>query len=663
MTSTGNGTWYAQMDSGLGKAIRSKLDLGLKIREIELSNRIFCVVPEALPYLGESDLEHVMRMLPSEECLSSPQISQWDLAADALKRGTFLSADRFLSIIEEPIYLKVRQMLSAYGLDMDTEPSHETDVRIHRPEPMWNINVFRDAYPDVKTLEFHERKRYTLSYAGFYFIPYMTAAEIEKFAPCTRKQSLSYGNIREYLAENMVNGTFAEPEFFVRNIYTGTAGVKARLTLIKENPSLARLMLKDDLMKLIGVKGVLQYALDRGWVTRFNHDKVFNGLADDEDRAVLLKWDEEHGMQAQMEKLGETRRNADAFSTSTMRQNWLVHHAEDGIHLTLRRSVNTDVISIPAAVAGRPVTSVSLAPKPSDSDTGSIPWRSIRKIMLDSALGNNIGMKIESMSYFGSHLRGEILDLIANFDDVENFSVETFGEGPLKAVPGALILNRRIIGSLPGDELVLPEGITSIPDGGISFRGGYRFSKIVLPDSLAKIGSGAFAGNAKLTEIDIPCEVGDNAFANCTNLRKVRINGNIGRDAFWACNCLLEIEFGPGVRQIDSGAFTSDKFGNSLPEVPAIRSVRLFRADVKSSSFAGRRILDAEFTACSFDSAGDISDLAHPSLEAEHLTLNRCTGTIPTAKPLTEHGRLSINGGDMRGNFSGYSKADNEKSA
>ena len=64
-------------------------------------------------------------------------------------------------------------------------------------------------------------------------------------------------------------------------------------------------------------------------------------------------------------------------------------------------------------------------------------------------------------------------------------------------------------------------------------------NNIVLPDTLATIGSSAFSGCTKLTSINIPDKVttiGDNAFYNCTNLTSVIVSENanytLGQYAF-----------------------------------------------------------------------------------------------------------------------------------
>ena len=73
--------------------------------------------------------------------------------------------------------------------------------------------------------------------------------------------------------------------------------------------------------------------------------------------------------------------------------------------------------------------------------------------------------------------------------------------------------------------VVIGEGVTAI--GSAAFEGCAALEKIVLPQSLVRIGADAFAG-AAVTEITIPENVtyiGGCAFARCGNLRAVTYAG------------------------------------------------------------------------------------------------------------------------------------------
>ncbi len=650
------GRWIMNPQPGDGQKIRRALDNGRHmIREISCDGyEVKYPVPEAFPFVDGPTLKTMMFLLPATKYLDEPDPRQWDIVARALKLRFFRCEDVFYENLGKPLLLRLRRMLTENGIKADTEPSHETDVRTRRP-PFWiGSELFLEAYPDMRTLEFSDADRYAIRSSWNPLIPYMTENELEKFVHMIYKKSYLYDDTIKLLASKMDDGTFVAPEFFIRNVYTGCAA-RGRQYLIREKPSLARFMLKSDFMDLLDVKGVLQYALDQGWVTRFNHDSVYAALKEDEDRAVLLKWDEEHGMQQQMEKLSETRRNSDAFSTSSMRRDWSVFHGEDGVHLSLRSNLSSDVLCIPAKVAGKPVVSLEHMDHLKDKELpGGFAWYSVRKIVLDSAFGDR-------MADEGSGLKHSIVKFLRSFPRFQNkqtrgynredpLVVETFGEGSLRVVPGALLAGNEIIEALPSDELVLPEGVTEIPAEMFSSS---PVRKASLPDSLRIIGNAAFMGSA-IEEADIPCQVGDHAFESCSQLRRVRINGNIGYAAFQLCRDLSELELGPGVRKIEPFSFSMgyhEKEGQDRGRLPKVSA---FRATVYTSAFFGRTLASASFTGCRFESSteSEYSDI----LEVLDLTLSRCTGRIPTARPpKNRKGSISISGGEMRGNFSAYS--------
>lgn len=111
---------------------------------------------------------------------------------------------------------------------------------------------------------------------------------------------------------------------------------------------------------------------------------------------------------------------------------------------------------------------------------------------------------------------------------------------------------------------------------------GPKITKVILPNSIIKIGNGAFSNSIYLKEITFPESVetiGDSAFEGCTSLRKITIPKsiyNIGANAFIDCenitsvtieeetpiNDLGEInvtENTEGGRAICSGAFANCK--------------------------------------------------------------------------------------------------------
>ena len=87
----------------------------------------------------------------------------------------------------------------------------------------------------------------------------------------------------------------------------------------------------------------------------------------------------------------------------------------------------------------------------------------------------------------------------------------------------------------------------------------------VISDKTVTIGNSAFAGNDKMTSIDIPSNVKSiesMAFGGCKNLKDVKLNeglANIGSNAFIACDNLENIEIPDSVQEMASGVFLDCK--------------------------------------------------------------------------------------------------------
>ena len=95
--------------------------------------------------------------------------------------------------------------------------------------------------------------------------------------------------------------------------------------------------------------------------------------------------------------------------------------------------------------------------------------------------------------------------------------------------------------------LIIDEGITSIC--GDAFYNYYtnnnnctdKLSKVILPQTLESIGSGAFYNCTSLKTIEIPSgvtKIDEHAFFNCTSLENIKISDNIneiGNGAFYEC--------------------------------------------------------------------------------------------------------------------------------
>ncbi len=107
-------------------------------------------------------------------------------------------------------------------------------------------------------------------------------------------------------------------------------------------------------------------------------------------------------------------------------------------------------------------------------------------------------------------------------------------------------------------EIAVPEGVREIADD--AFRNCTELLKVLIPDTVTKIGDGAFE-NSGLTEVLIPesvTELGIGAFANCTDLTAVTLPDDlktIGTSAFLGCFNLETLIVPSGVTKIADNAF------------------------------------------------------------------------------------------------------------
>ena len=107
--------------------------------------------------------------------------------------------------------------------------------------------------------------------------------------------------------------------------------------------------------------------------------------------------------------------------------------------------------------------------------------------------------------------------------------------------------------------LVTPDSVTSI--GGSAFENCYSLSSLVLPDSVTSIGAWAFFGCSDLADIVIPdgvTSIGNYAFCGCESLADIVIPDgvtSIGNYAFCGCESLTDIVIPDSVNSIGSSAF------------------------------------------------------------------------------------------------------------
>lgn len=103
------------------------------------------------------------------------------------------------------------------------------------------------------------------------------------------------------------------------------------------------------------------------------------------------------------------------------------------------------------------------------------------------------------------------------------------------------------IDGLPAEDIVIPEGVTSISD--YAFRYCNKVRTVSVPDSVTYLGDGAFWCCENLTEINLPDGlnyIGYVAFYQCVSLTGITVPLDVtfvGRNAFASCTALVKIDF------------------------------------------------------------------------------------------------------------------------
>ncbi|WP_371923202.1 leucine-rich repeat protein [Legionella sp. 27cVA30] len=129
------------------------------------------------------------------------------------------------------------------------------------------------------------------------------------------------------------------------------------------------------------------------------------------------------------------------------------------------------------------------------------------------------------------------------------------------AIPNSVtrIGNGAFFGCRSLSAIHLPEGITQI--GGGAFSVCRSLKEIHLPEGITQIGGEAFYGCSSLKEIHLPegiTQIGYCAFRGCSSLRRIYLPEGItqiGGEAFYGCSSLKEIHLPEGITQIGGEAF------------------------------------------------------------------------------------------------------------
>ena len=112
-------------------------------------------------------------------------------------------------------------------------------------------------------------------------------------------------------------------------------------------------------------------------------------------------------------------------------------------------------------------------------------------------------------------------------------------------------------------DIIIPEGVTSIPDYAFIYQTG--ITSVTIPDSVTSIGEHAFQYCSSLTSVTIGngvTSIGNYAFYGCSSLTSVTIgNGvtSIGNYAFYGCSSLTSVTIPDSVTSIGTWSFRDCK--------------------------------------------------------------------------------------------------------
>jgi len=174
----------------------------------------------------------------------------------------------------------------------------------------------------------------------------------------------------------------------------------------------------------------------------------------------------------------------------------------------------------------------------------------------------------------------------------------------------------------PLRDLVIPEGITAIPD--VSFMNCSNLNWVTFPDSLTQIGANGFSYCTSLTEISLEGKVetlGSAAFKECDRLESITVGGSISRIgsyAFGGCD---------NVEAVIIGGSTVTVGGNAFYALPKLKQVRFQAQNTTVGTYA--------FENCT---ALEELDFGSGSISLQNNAFEGCSGLS----------RLLLSGGEMQ---------------
>ena len=147
-------------------------------------------------------------------------------------------------------------------------------------------------------------------------------------------------------------------------------------------------------------------------------------------------------------------------------------------------------------------------------------------------------------------------------DSVPVTAVFTIGG---KDIAGALTMENGVVTGYRGirQRVTIPETADGVPVTAVAdnaFAGNQFVEKVVLPESVTEIGSGAFQDCKQLTELEAPgvTKVGEAAFSGAAALKTVKLStelDTLGKDAFASCEALTALAL-PNVKSLPTRCFS-----------------------------------------------------------------------------------------------------------
>lgn len=130
-------------------------------------------------------------------------------------------------------------------------------------------------------------------------------------------------------------------------------------------------------------------------------------------------------------------------------------------------------------------------------------------------------------------------------------------DGELTSSDGNLLLMDK------NGTLIIPDSVTKIGEGAFANVSGLK--TIIIPGTVKEISKGAFAYNQTLERVVLEEGIEiikENCFQNCYNLKEINLPNSlkyIGEQAFYYCTSLKEITLPPNIEKLESWTFAGDK--------------------------------------------------------------------------------------------------------